>query len=417
MRFLRKFLVILMIAVPVGAAWLLYLAIDREPAVRRANEITPANIKRAQQIIEQNDPRKLRAGNQRTVALTQHDLDVAANYVAHFYANGGARLILDDKKATLAASLRPPQAPVIFYFNIKATLTAGSPLPRFAEFRVGQLPIPGLIADWLVQRAAVVLLGEEAIQAAARSVKQVELKERQLAIVYEWSSNLRESLRTAAFSPDDQERLRAYQERLVLISTAPTAKQISLAELLVALFELAEDRSRQGEPVAENRAAILTLAFHANGKSLEAIVPAANNWPRPAPQLVTLQGRDDLAKHFIVSAAVAAKVGGQLSDAVGVYKELEDARNGSGFSFNDIAADRAGTRFGEHAAHSQLASKIQQRLVAGVADKDLIPPTAGLPESLSESEFKRQFGGVDAPKYQQMIATIDRRIAALALYR
>jgi hypothetical protein len=224
-------------------------------------------------------------------------------------------------------------------------------------------------------------------------------------------------LRTAAFSPDDQERLRAYQERLVLISTAPTAKQISLAELLVALFELAEDRSRQGEPVAENRAAILTLAFHANGKSLEAIVPAANNWPRPAPQLVTLQGRDDLAKHFIVSAAVAAKVGGQLSDAVGVYKELEDARNGSGFSFNDIAADRAGTRFGEHAAHSQLASKIQQRLVAGVADKDLIPPTAGLPESLSESEFKRQFGGVDAPKYQQMIATIDRRIAALPLYR
>jgi len=37
--------------------------------------------------------------------------------------------------------------------------------------------------------------------------------------------------------------------------------------------------------------------------------------------------------------------GTPLADAVGLWKELADARRGgSGFSFNDIAADRAGTR-------------------------------------------------------------------------
>ena len=417
MRLVFKLLVILALAVPLAAAWALYLAIDRDPAVRRASEITPANIKRAKQILEQNDPRQLRPGAQRRVILSQQDLDVAANYLAHFYANGGARLVLDNGKAEVAASLRPPQIPVIFYFNIMAKLTADPPLVRFDELRVGQLPIPGFMANWFLNRALVQLLGEDAIQATAQAVKRIDLKPRQLTVVYEWSSNLRETLRSAALSPEDQERLRAYQERLALISTAPKAQALSLAELLVALFELAEVRSRQGNAAAENRAVLLVLAFYANGKSLGAILPAANDWPRPPAQAVTLNGRDDLAKHFIVSAALAAKVGGQLSDAVGVYKEIEDSRGGSGFSFDDIAADRAGTRFGEQAADADSAPKLQQRLAAGAGEKDVMPSTADLPASLSEAEFKRQFGGIDTPKYKQMIAAIDRRIAALPLHR
>ena len=416
MRFLLKFFVVLVISVPLVLAWALYLAIDREPAIRRASEITPASIKRAQRVLEQNDPRKLKPGSRRAVTLSQHDLDMAANYLAHFYANGGARLMLEPGQAEIAASLRPPQSPVIFYFNVVATLRAASPLPRFAELRVGQLPVPGFIGDWLLHRAAVLLLGKDAIEAAAQSVKQVDLGERQLAIVYQWSSNLRESLRSAAFSPEDHERLRAYQDRLALISAGPKTKQLSLVELLVASFELAADRSRQGSPAAENRAAILALAFYATGKSLDTILPAAQDWPSPVPQTVTLNGREDLAKHFIVSAALAAKVGSQVSEALGIYKEIEDARGGSGFSFADIAADRAGTRFGEHAAHAKLAAKLQQKLVAGVGDNEIMPQTADLPEFLSEKEFNRRFGGIDGPKYKQMIAAIDRRIAALPLY-
>jgi hypothetical protein len=100
-----------------------------------------------------------------------------------------------------------------------------------------------------------------------------------------------------------------------------------------------------------------------------------------------------------------------------VYKEIADSRGGSGFSFNDIAADRAGTRFGELAANIATAKKLQQRLVAGVTEKDLMPATADLPEFMQEAEFKRRFGGVDAPEYKKMMANIERRIAALSLYK
>jgi uncharacterized protein YfiM (DUF2279 family) len=60
-----------------------------------------------------------------------------------------------------------------------------------------------------------------------------------------------------------------------------------------------------------------------------------------------LLGRYDSAQHFVISAALAAWAGEPAANAIGVYKEIDDSRRGSGFSFADLAADRAGTRFGE----------------------------------------------------------------------
>ena len=100
------------------------------------------------------------------------------------------------------------------------------------------------------------------------------------------------------------------------------------------------------------------------GHSLERILPEAAVWPQPARQTVTLDGRDDFAKHFMVSAAIAAYADTALSDAIGLYKEIEDSRIGSGFSFNDIAADRAGTKFGEKAVVSEASAQQLQRRVA-----------------------------------------------------
>ena len=94
-----------------------------------------------------------------------------------------------------------------------------------------------------------------------------------------------------------------------------------------------------------------------------------------------------------------------------------DSRGGSGFSFNDIAADRAGVRFGESAARSATANKLQTKVGAGIIESDLMPATADLPEYMSEAEFKRRFGGVDGGEYKKMMNEIEQRVAALPLYR
>jgi len=418
MRSLFKLVLLFVLAVSLTIAAALYLAIDTEPMLRRAAEITPANIKRAKQVLDQNDFLNSRPAIRQSVILSEQDIDLAANYLAHFYANGSARLTLKTDKAEVIASLSPPRFPVIFYFNVLAVLTEGSPLPQFEQLSVGRLQIPGFMADWLIPHVMAQFLGKDRFDTAIQMIKRIDLRNGQVAVAYQTPSNPRHALAGAMLSADDQQRLRVYQERLALISDAAKATNVSLTELLAALFELAELRAAQGNAVAENRAALLVLAFYVNGKPLGTLLPAANQWPRAKAQKVTLNGRDDFAKHFIVSAALAAHAGSPLADAIGVAKEIDDARGGSGFSFNDIAADRAGTRFGEQAAaNAQAAVKLQRRLSAGIREKDIMPATQDLPEFMPEAEFKKRYGGVGAPAYNKMMADIERRVAALALYR
>jgi uncharacterized protein YfiM (DUF2279 family) len=128
-----------------------------------------------------------------------------------------------------------------------------------------------------------------------------------------------------------------------------------------------------------------------------------------------LLGRHDSAQHFAVSAALAAWAGEPAANAIGLYKEVEDARGGSGFSFADLAADRAGTRFGELVAEG--SPRLDVALRGSLGDSDLAPSLDGLPEALSEAEFQRRYGGRDNPAYRQLLAEIERRLAALPLYR
>lgn len=115
---------------------------------------------------------------------------------------------------------------------------------------------------------------------------------------------------------------------------------------------------------------------------------------------------------------LAATAGSPLSDAVGLYKELDDSRGGSGFSFNDLAANRSGTRFGEMAAASLGgAARLYRQADRSLREPDFFPDVGELPEYMNEMEFKRRYGGIGQPAYLKVLGEIERRIAALPLYR
>jgi len=61
--------------------------------------------------------------------------------------------------------------------------------------------------------------------------------------------------------------------------------------------------------------------------------------------------------------------------------------------------------------------KLQRRVAAGVRDADLLPKVSDLPEFMREEEFRRRYGGIGAPAYNSTMDDIERRIAALPLYR
>lgn len=417
MRLAFRLILLLPVLLILAAAGALFLALDDRPLVAQKAEIRPETIERARRIIERNDPRRMKPGVLRSIAVTGEDLDLALNYLAGRHARASTSVVLGDGSAAVRASIRLPDNPLGAYVNVDAALRETAGLPRFDALRIGNLPVPGFVADWALDRARAHLQERAGFDAAADTIRSVRSAAGILHIVYEWNDALPEKLRAVLVPPAEVERLRVHQARLgETVAHAGAVGSLPLEALVRPLLKLAAERSAHGDAALENRAALMVMAFYINGKGLGAVIPAARDWPRPAARKVTLGGRHDFAQHFSISAAIAAAAGSPLADAIGLYKEVEDSRGGSGFSFNDIAADRSGTRFGELAVRPAGAARVQ-KAGASLVESDILPEVKDLPEFMQEAEFKRRFGAIGAPAYRKMVADIEQRIAALPLYR
>ena len=417
MRFLARTFLLLLIALPVLAVGAVWLCLQDQPLVARAVLLTPQDIERAKGLISQHDPRQAPAGVARTVSISEAELDLILNYAASRYGGGAARARLSPGSVRLQASVEIPYSPVGPYLNVDAILHESETMPRFDRLRIGALPVPAGVADYGLRLATRWVTATERGELAADIVRGLSVADGRLNITYVWSGALEARARASLLPAAEQVRLRAYHDRLVAAAAGAPAK-VSLAALMPPLFTVVAERGVGGDAVAESRAALAVLAFYANGTRLTAIAPGAGQWPQPARRTVTLAGRDDFAKHFLISAAISATAGSPLADAVGLHKEVADSRGGSGFSFNDIAADRAGTRLGELASQSPArALALARAIAAGVQESAFMPDVADLPEFMSEAEFNRRYGGVDGVGYRQTMATIEARIASRPLLR
>ena len=419
MKILAYLFILFLLAIPVAVVGAAYLAVDDFPMVNRSAELTPAHIERALRVVKRNDPRTMDANVLRTISLSQEEVDLALNYLADRYGRGSSRIVLQPGAVAISASIGLPANPLGNYLNVTAVLHETNALPVFDILQVGQVQVPALFADWLLENIVQQLNSREDYRVASDTIKTVSVADGRLTITYDWQADLPDRIKSVVLPREDQDRLKVYQDRLVAaLGQAQGATSASLADVFTPLFRLAAERGASGDPVAENRAAIVVVTFFVNGKGLGAIVPAARNWPQPPRRKVLLVGREDFPQHFTISMAIAANAGAPLSDAIGLYKEVDDSRGGSGFSFNDIAADRAGTRFGQLAAGSrESASRLQNLVGAGVAEADILPPVSDLPEFMPEAEFKMLYGGIGGPPYKKMMEDIERRVAALPLYR
>ena len=192
-----------------------------------------------------------------------------------------------------------------------------------------------------------------------------------------------------------------------------------LTAIFAHVFGAARDRSIEGDPVVENKAAVLALAVTLGHREIAKFIgPVIDDTQREriatAPK-ATIQRRVDWVQHFTLSAGLAVLSSEGVSDAIGLLKEELDGRaKGSGFSFTDLAADRAGTRFGTVATRTKEdATRIQNMLAGGFDAAILLPPIADLPEGLHDTEFGRRFGKVGSPTYKALMEDIEARLDAL----
>ncbi len=410
-------LAVLALAMTLAMALLLLLIVDSESHVGPRTAASAADIERALQIARLHDPRRQRVGVVRALAAEQRDLNLLFEHVTGRWPSMSAKVVLEQATATVLASWGSPLGFAGRWINVEVRWKQEGRLPEVDLLRVGHLRLPAWCAAHIVRLLLKWRGHAPDTSAWTELVRHVDLRPGALLVFYAWQVDTAAKLLGVLVPPDDQERLRVYSDALVaLVARQKTAPTVSIAKLLPPLFELARERSLAGgDAAAENRAAILALAFYANQLGLETIVPAARSWPQAKPMVVTLAGRTDLPLHYLISAAVASTSGSPLADAVGLYKEVADSRGGSGFSFNDLAADRAGTRFGERAVRN--AQGLQGHMLADLNESGLLPHIADLPEDMQSREFARRFGGVGGTAYRVMLNEIESRLNTVPALR
>lgn len=416
MKSIATLIVLLVFLLPLVLVGALTLAVEDKPKLHDRADLTAERIAHGKRVFEQNDPRRIKSGSITKADLGQEELDLAINYFANQYADGVARLNIAKSRAVIESTLQLPANPLGRFLNLRLELEQTDKLPKIGNMTLGKLRIPGALVNMLLNYG---LSGAQPLtdwKTLTDMIKRVEFAPQRMTVTYRWQDDLPAKLSGAFLPVQDQNRIEVYQRRLAEL-TQVGKNSLSLTELTRPLFQLAKDRSNSGEAIAENRAVILVLTFYANQRNLNKIIPQSKTWPRPIWLMVKLNDRDDFPKHYLVSAMMAAYSGTPLSDAVGLYKEIEDSRGGSGFSFNDIAADRAGTRMGEQAIGSEQQAKKIQAIMATAKESDIMPMTADLPEFMPEAEFMRRFGGIQGEPYRQMMRKIEQRIAALAINR
>jgi hypothetical protein len=438
-RALRVAVVIALLALlpALAVAVLLATALQREPSVLSATELVPEDVARAVSLLRTHDPRRAAPGVVSAALVQERELEVLLSHGARRwlpgvsgrvdFARGSARLHFSSHLDALPlagspwAGLAALAAPFGRWVNLELELQETGGLPAIASARVGNLPLPA----WALQALAEQALARSGLapewQLAQEVVRRVRFEGDHALVVYAWQPDSARRMMASLLTPQELARLKPYQDRLATLTAAASGWQMPLVQAMAPLFALAAERSAGGgDAAAENRAALVVLTLFANGRHVGSVAPAARAWPRPRPLRLTLGGREDFPQHFLVSAALVTEGTSPLSRAIGLYKEVADSRGGSGFSFNDMAANRAGTRFGELAL--QRPQDLQQRVAGGpqggtLRDEDLLPAVADLPEFMPEAEFRRRFGGVGAPAYEALLADIDRRVAGLALLR
>ncbi len=129
--------------------------------------------------------------------------------------------------------------------------------------------------------------------------------------------------------------------------------------------------------------------------------------------LPTMHDRQDLAKHFFVSAHLAAALGGSTARGIGLMKETLDAHGGSGFSFADMAANRAGIVFSE----KLLAGEITlEALANSFAVGNFIPEIGELAEGLQGGDLQSHLQKAET-NLSAELDQIERRILDLPIYQ
>jgi len=327
-----------------------------------------------------------------------------------------------------------PDNPLGEYVNLTGTVFPSSKGLVVESISLGSLDISGNLARSFIETALNKLIaGDTFGTKLINAIDSVEVDDSTLILSYHSIPGLSNAidstkgqikeLRDELAILGDPKVVKSYYEHICNFhSKIDGFGQASVGYYLDTAFSYADKRSYISEnPVEENLAALMALAIFLGSSRFDSVVGALDKQTlatcQPRNSQMVLANRNDLRLHFIFSAAIKVISDSAISFSSGEFKELLDTQEGgSGFSFVDLAADRAGIRFAELALDEKGAKRLQQMASELRQEGTFFPSIAGLPEGIPQQDFDER-GGIDSDYYRQHLATINQRINGLTLYQ
>ena len=401
-RFLGRFLL-------AGFAVVIALALDIAPSVPPSKAPNAEQARRARDVAL-TVQRALRDNNGlATVRFNNDDLASATTLTTDIRKFGRFDSMIGNRTLTLRNSRRFG----FIWLNGEATLS--SSLKGFPEIRlkIGQLPLGPSVSRWVIDTARSLIRWRGVkVPPLDDLVRKVDVQPDSVSaqIYFPLGSASASDLSALRSQPVDAALTALlYCRSIALNRTAPTNEMA-----LVVRRTFAPTASTLAF-TEQNRAAFVALAIYVTGRSAGRLAGDAAkrvNACRAARTEPFLVGRTDLAKHWALSAALTVALGDEIGTAMGEWKELSDSRpGGSGFSFVDLAADRAGIAIAKRATDPTSADDAVAQLRLAT-DNDLLPVRAlALSEGLSERDFVTSYRAIDSARFAAAKARIDHVIA------
>ena len=426
---------LLALLIALSSGIILWLIVEEKPLPFDAARVSSAEKRRLVRLIRSKSPRYLIEGQTQTLRLTEHDINVLLSWGLSLGSqNRKAKVSLERDLVLLSVSIGvAPGGGKTRYLNLE--MAGRSEIDReilnldVDRCRLGSLEVP----QWFLNLVSPVVISQlrddRLLKPFLDAAEAVEIEPDSIAVTYGPLHLPPHGFREELFGPagSGEEVLAstgAQLEHLLAVISQSPDRQPAFNECVENTFALARIRSIDGrDPVIENRAAIFALGMLLGHPRVEEFlgpvhISHSNRAARRILSRVVLRGRSDWTKHFCLAAAIALLSDEIVSDAASLLKEeLDSDIGGSGFSFSDILASRAGTTFALWATRNEDAARaIQDRIVRGFQIDDFFPPAADLPEGITDAELQTQYGGVGGEGYRRIIEDIEQRIATCSGY-
>jgi hypothetical protein len=410
-------------------AALLVLVFDREPVVEQGAPPNTDDVVRAKDIYRRIIRFTAPSSPEKHFEVTAQELNSLFAVGTHARPTVRARAAFAEDQLIVQGSVRVPFVPLMSWVNGRATLEASHQGLHISDMRLGSIPIPSSLLVWSGRNAMDHLLQDQLGTQLLDSIGEVRISSGSANVETDLPSAVRNLIakraKVAARGINDLSSTEEVRKHVMALDAAVKSGAIkpanSIASFLAFTVHNVADSAATGSTRNDAQSALLALAVYCGHQRFEdfvgdAMPPELQDNPNGCVG-ARLAGRIDLRLHFVVSAGLHTLSDSGSAFAVGEIKELLDSNaGGSGFSFDDLAADRAGIRF----AMRLLEAPPED--LAALAEKldgaqDVFPSIEALPSGMSRAEFERIYKDVESDGYEQLVSEIDSRLDALRFFQ